>query len=124
MTNLVLTKTRLHQGVWEGVLTGAAQDAVPQLSVTHQGRDVPEVRVTALAPPAGHAVHIRIPPEAIADGLHSLLIADAATGTTLGAITLMAGEALGDDMRAELDLLRAELDLLKRAFRRHCVETS
>jgi len=34
------------------------------------------------------------------------------------------GEALGDDMRVEIELPRAELDMLKRAFRRHCVETS
>jgi len=27
-------------------------------------------------------------------------------------------------MRVEMDLLRAELDMLKRAFRRHCLETS
>jgi hypothetical protein len=27
-------------------------------------------------------------------------------------------------LRAEVDLLRAELDMLKRAFRRHCVETT
>jgi len=34
------------------------------------------------------------------------------------------GEALGDDMCVEIELPRAELDMLKRAFRRHCVETS
>jgi hypothetical protein len=38
--------------------------------------------------------------------------------------TLIAGDVLGDDIRAEVDLLRAELDMLKRAFRRHCVETT
>ena len=42
---------------------------------------------------------------------------------TLDTITFIAGEALADDIRAEIDLLRAELDMLKRAFRRHCVET-
>ncbi len=41
----------------------------------------------------------------------------------LGHFTLIAGVAMEDDIRAELDLLRAEIDLLKRAFRRHCVET-
>ena len=38
--------------------------------------------------------------------------------------TIADGEALGDDMRVEIELPRAELDMLKRAFRRHCVETS
>jgi outer membrane protein assembly factor BamA len=37
---------------------------------------------------------------------------------------LIAGEALGDDIRVEVELLRDELDMLKRAFRRHCVETA
>ena len=37
--------------------------------------------------------------------------------------TIADGEALGDDMRVEIELPRAELDMLKRAFRRHCVET-
>ena len=32
-------------------------------------------------------------------------------------ITLLAGDAMSEDVRAEIDLLRAELDLLKRAFR-------
>ena len=37
---------------------------------------------------------------------------------------MITGEPLGDDIRAEVELLRAELDMLKRAFRRHCLETS
>ncbi len=122
MTNLVLTKTKMRQGVWEGLLTGGADD-VPKLAVTHQGTQVPNVSVTALENGEGHAVHIPIPPEAVADGMQTLIIADADTDTQIGAITLMAGEALADDMRAEMDLLRAELDMLKRAFRRHCLET-
>lgn len=124
MSNLVLTKTKMRQGVWEGLLTGARADALPKLSVVHQGASVPDVTVTALEGGAGHAVRIPIPPEAVADGLQTLLISDANTDTSLGAITLMAGEALGDDLRVEIDLLRAELDMLKRAFRRHCLETS
>ena len=45
------------------------------------------------------------------------------SGVLLGHVTLIADEALGDDIRAEMDLLRAELDMLKRAFRRHSRET-
>jgi hypothetical protein len=52
------------------------------------------------------------------------LINDAATGETLDSFTIITGEPLEDDIRAEVELLRAELDMLKRAFRRHCVETS
>ena len=124
MTDLVLTKTQMRQGVWEGLLTGASDGSVPKLDVTHQGSVVPNVSVTALGDDKGFAVQIPIPPEAVADGLQTLLISDAQSDAKLGAITLMAGEALGDDMRVEVDLLRAELDMLKRAFRRHCLETT
>ena len=124
MTNLVMTKTKMRQGIWEGLLTGVTGDAEPKLSVTHQGTPVPDVTVVALENGGGHSVRIPIPADAISDGLQTLLIADERTDEQLGAITLMAGEALGDDMRVEVDLLRAELDMLKRAFRRHCLETA
>jgi hypothetical protein len=124
MTDLVLTKTQLRQGVWEGLLSGGSKGAMPKLSVTHQGAQVPDVSLTAISGGEGHAVRIPIPPEAIADGMQTLLVADADTNDQLCAITLMAGEALGDDLRVEVDLLRAELDMLKRAFRRHCLETN
>ncbi|WP_299414130.1 hypothetical protein [uncultured Sulfitobacter sp.] len=124
MTNLVLTKTKMRQGVWEGFLTGAAGSEAPKLKVTHQGTPAPDVAVTPIEDGEGFAVRIPIPAVAIADGLQTLLIADAATDEQIGSISLMAGEALGDDLRVEVDLLRAELDMLKRAFRRHCLETT
>lgn len=124
MSKLVLTKTKMQQGIWEGLLTGAAEGELPKISVTHQGAQVPDVTVTLLEGNKGHALRIPIPPEAVADGIQTLVIADADTDEHLGAVTLLAGEALGDDMRVEVDLLRAELDMLKRAFRRHCLDTS
>lgn len=124
MTNLVLTKTQMRQGVWEGVLTGATEGALPKLDVTHQGAQVPNVAISPSQDGKAHTVSIPIPSEAISDGMQTLLVTDADNDTKLGTITLMAGEALGDDMRVEVDLLRAELDMLKRAFRRHCLETS
>lgn len=124
MSTLVLTKTKMRQGIWEGLLTGATKGTSPKISVTHQGNPVPDVVVTALENGQGHALRISIPLEAVADGVQTLVIADGDTDEHLGAVTLLAGEALGDDMRVEVDLLRAELDMLKRAFRRHCQETS
>jgi hypothetical protein len=41
----------------------------------------------------------------------------------LGSFSIVAGDALAEDIRAELSLLRAELDMLKKGFRRHCLET-
>ncbi|UWR22300.1 hypothetical protein [Sulfitobacter sp. S190] len=121
MTDLTLTKTQMRQGLWEGVLTGSAD--TPKLKVSHAGRAVDGVQIAAMENDAGFAVQIPIPAEAIADGMQTIVIADASSDDQIGAITLMAGEALADDMRVEVDLLRAELDMLKRAFRRHCLET-
>jgi hypothetical protein len=116
-----LTRTRLIAGVWEGVLSGAT--AAPVLSVTHLGQAVDGVDVAALD--GGQwLVRVPVPLAAVADGVQTVLIADAVTGERLSEITLIAGDALDADLRAEISLLRAELDMLKRAFRRHCVETA
>lgn len=118
---LALTKTKLVAGVWEGLLTGSPQ--MPRLSVTHQNEPLHDVTISETDTEGTWHVSIPIPTACISDGLHTVLVTDAETGARLDHIVLMAGEALGDDLRAEVELLRAELDMLKRAFRRHCVET-
>ncbi len=122
MTELTLTRTRLESGIWHGVLTGAAQS--PRLSVTHLNRELPGIRVIEAKEEGMWLVEVPIPSEIIADGVQTLVISDEASGAKLERITLIAGDALDHDLRAEVDLLRAELDMLKRAFRRHCVETA
>ncbi|MEE4188841.1 MAG: hypothetical protein V2I76_10400 [Roseobacter sp.] len=121
MSDPTLTKTRMQSGIWYGLLTGAAE--APRLEVTHLETPVADVNVTPAHEEGEWLVQIPIPASCIGDGMQTILIADRATGKKLDHITLMAGEVLGDDLRAEVDLLRAELDMLKRAFRRHCVET-
>ncbi len=123
MTDMVLTKTRLVAGVWEGVLTGAKQ-TWPDLRVTLLNAILDGVEVSALSDPGDWLVRVPIPAATISDGTQTFVIADAATGETMDSFALIAGEPLADDLRAEIDLLRAELDMLKRAFRRHCVETT
>ncbi len=123
MSTLELTKTKMKQGVWQGVITGAGGD-MPKIKVTHQNQPVEGVALVYNEKADHWLLSVTSPPEAIADGVQTLMIQDAATQTELGHITVMAGEILGDDIRAEMDLLRAELDMLKRAFRRHCVETA
>ena len=122
MSDLALTKTRLIAGIWQGVLTGQSGDDAPLLRVTHLDQELTGIEVLAEAD--SWTVRVPIPAALIADGLQSFVIADARTGTVLGSFAIVAGEALAEDIRAEMDLLRAELDLLKRAFRRHCVETA
>lgn len=125
MSDWTLTKTRLFEGTWEGILTraDAGTKVQPDLSVTFLDAPVQGVEVKEDAPQNRWIVRIPIPTEAIADGVQTFLISDVATGELLDKITMISGEVLADDIRAEMDLLRAELDMLKRAFRRHCVET-
>ncbi len=121
MSDLTLTKTKLRSGIWQGVLEGA--EAEPEISVTHLEQEVAGTQMTAGKETNTWLLQVPIPAEAIADGVQTILISDRADHEVLEKITLIAGEALGDDLRAEVDLLRAELDMLKRAFRRHCLDS-
>lgn len=119
---LTLTRTRIRAGLWEGVLTGA--EAAPAIEALHLDEVLEGVEVSPLPEAAGRwRVAVPIPARLLGEGVQTVLIRDAATGTRLDSFTIVTGAPLEDDIRAELDLLRAELDLLKRAFRRHCVET-
>lgn len=118
-----LTKTRLFAGVWEGILSGAGTE-LPKLRVTHLGKDVEGVEVKDSKDVNGWLVHVPVPVHLMSDGVQTFLITDAETGATLNSFTLLFGEVLAEDIRAEMGLLREELDLLKSAFRRHCVETA
>jgi hypothetical protein len=122
MTDLTLTKIGMKSGVWQGLLSG--DTAMPSVLVTHLEKPLPDVTVTPAQDKSSWLLKVPVPIEAVSDGVQTILITDRATQTRLGSFTLIAGEALGDDLRADVDLLRAELDLLKRAFRRHCVETT
>lgn len=126
MSQLHLTKLNLRNGVWEGRITGAgATGARPAIRVTHQDQTVPGVELDEVDDtPGTWSLRIPVPKHAVAEGVQTFLIEDTASKTKLGAFTLIAGEAADDDLRAEVELLRAELDMLKRAFRRHCVETT
>jgi hypothetical protein len=127
MTEITLTKTRVLEGIWQGILTAPAKEGwQPELKVTHHGKSVPHVKITpteAAKGPGAWIVQVPIPAALIADGVQTFVIAEAETGEVLSSFAILAGDALAEDIRAEIDMLRAELDLLKRAFRRHCVET-
>jgi hypothetical protein len=124
MSDLTLTKTHILAGVWEGVLTRQGGDGgLPRVAVLHDGSALDGVSVTALDPGQWH-IRVPIPAETISDGLQTFVVTDAQTGEKLESFALLAGEALSEDIRAEISLLRAELDMLKRAFRRHCLETT
>jgi hypothetical protein len=118
-----LTKTRIRAGVWEGVLSGGAEK--PELEVLLLEQVLPGVTVEPVPARAGEwAVRVPVPADVLTEGVQTFLIREAGTTETLAHFTIITGVAMEDDMRAEVDLLRQELDMLKRAFRRHCLETS
>lgn len=124
MEKIVLTKTRIASGIWEGILS-TLPDITPEISVTHLETELADVQLSKLDDdPSLWLLRIPIPPELLADGVQTFLITDKISGDHLSDFTVVTGEPLESDVRGELDLLRAELDMLKRAFRRHCVETS
>ncbi|THD73922.1 hypothetical protein E7681_09930 [Thalassobius vesicularis] len=125
MSELKLTKTRLFEGVWEGFLTSASMDNLqPELEVTHLNEPVLGLQMTEDRENGHWVVRIPVPLETLSDGVQTFVIREKRSGEVLNSFAILAGEALGDDLRAEVTLLREELDMLKRAFRRHCVETA
>jgi hypothetical protein len=123
MSTLTLTPTKMRRGVWEGMISNS-QTGVPQVTVTHLDKPVLGFELTENKNENLWLLQVPVPVDAIEDGVQIFIICDVMDGTQVGHFTLIAGEALGDDIRVEMELLRAELDMLKRAFRRHCVETA
>ncbi len=124
MSELTLTKTRLAHGKWEGRISGGAADPAPDIQVRHLDQLVPDIELIPGAEPGHWTLVVPIPNWTLNDGIQTFIVADARDDTKLGEFALIAGDAAADNLRAEVDLLRAELDMLKRAFRRHCRETS
>nr|WP_281502753.1 hypothetical protein [Aliiroseovarius sp. F47248L] len=121
-----MVKARIQAGVWEGVLTIAdTQGTPPELQVTHLSQKIDGLTaVPQPDQPGRYAVKVPIPAELLTDGVQTFLISDKNSGATLNSFSIVTGQPLETDIRAEVDLLREELDMLKRAFRRHCMESS
>ncbi len=118
-----LSGSGIRGGVWHGVLESAAGSA-PQLELVQEGggETSPVTLAVMVAPGAAAtgrwAVSAPIPVAAIREGVQTFVIAEKGAGTALAAFTIIAGEPLAEDIRAEIDLLRAELELMKTALRR------
>ncbi len=123
MTALTLTKTKLKQGVWQGIITGMGEEP-PQIEVTHENTVVSDIVLTHNESADHWTLSVPVPLAAISDGAQTLIIRDKQADEKIGHITLQADDLADQDLRAEMDLMRAELDMLKRAFRRHCAETT
>ena len=126
MAEARLTKCAIRAGVWHGrvMREDGADTPAPKLSAWHLESELAAPQVIPAKDASGlWDVFLPVPPEILSDGVQTVLIRDEPSGETLESFTLVTGEPLERDIRAEVDLLRAELDMLKRAFRRHCVET-
>jgi hypothetical protein len=120
MSNYSFINTQIRSGIWEGELTPAG-DTAPDLTVTHQGAALEGVTCIKDTSRDTWRVKVPIPSAMINDGLQTFVVSDG-HGALLADFSLLAGEALADDLRAEIDLLRSELEILKTAFRNHCAQ--
>ena len=122
---LEITQIKFSQGVWQGLISGAAPrtDHLPKFDVTLHEEPVDTVQVIRTQDTDELHLQITIPPSAVGSGVHSFVITEHQSLDVLARFTLIRGDLAAQDLRAEIDLLKAELELLKRAFRRHCVET-
>ena len=123
MSVLTVTKTRIANGYWEGVITDVPSGIRPGVGVRFRDKPVADVTITE-AGDGTWRLRFAIPAAMISDGIQTITIVEANTGDVLGSAALIAGDAADETMQAEINLLREELDLLKQAFRRHCVETA
>lgn len=110
---LTLTPIGLSDGVWTVSLSGTTEP--PQLEV-HLGEQVLDSPLPDQQPDGTWLAHLRLPPEAINDGVSVLSVYH--QGARLGGFIVAAGDLLQDDLRAQVALLRAEVDLLKSTIRR------
>ncbi|MQY42086.1 hypothetical protein GG681_05500 [Epibacterium sp. SM1969] len=125
MSDLSLQKIRFANGQWEGLIEGQpAYGGRPNIEVRLFDELVKDARLTEGDEANSWNIYVPIPPHAIADGVQTFVIYDTATESKLGEFALIGDTPTSNDLRAEVELLRAELDMLKRAFRRHCLETS
>lgn len=120
MAETMLTGGSLRAGIWQGRVSGGKTE--PRLEMRHEDAALPQLSV--IRGDDDWIVRVPIPAHLLSEGVQTFLLAETGSDRVLGHFTLIVGVPMEDDIRAELDLLRAELDMLKRAFRRHCLETS
>jgi hypothetical protein len=121
MQDEALTRVRLHGGRYEGLYSGPPEVGIEAL---HQGQVIAVAKITPEdAVPSRFRIALDLPPSVIGEGVQVITLRSTLSGSALDRITLMAGDPLDEDIRAEVALLRDELELLKHAFRRQAAAT-
>ncbi|MEM0990586.1 MAG: hypothetical protein AAGK00_17090 [Pseudomonadota bacterium] len=103
-----------------GVLHGRIDWPKPRsehipINLVIDGHEVGTATIEFVEPGAG-AFAAPIPPEALQDGVRTIVFRQQSDGGILGRFCLCAGEQLDGDIMVELHALTAELQALKRAF--------
>jgi hypothetical protein len=118
MAEYTLTKLGFSGGVWQGRIAARGEAPAPEIEVTHGAGEA--LSGVTLSPDGKSAwrLSVIVPLEHLGDGALTYLVQAKGGGLPLGGFTILAGEAPGEDLRAEVSLLRAEVELLKKALRR------
>lgn len=114
-----IIRSQLLEGVWTAHLHNVRVGT--KVSVLLNGTPVEDVSY-AQEDDGTYVIIVPVPMEALSDGTHNFVL-DSGNGQVQKAFSVIAGEAVNDDLRAEIGLLRAELDMLKMAFRKHIVSS-
>ncbi|MTH66266.1 hypothetical protein [Paracoccus shanxieyensis] len=114
----------LKSGIWQGILR---RDTPPgRVLLVHMGSRVADARATA-QDDGSYRIAAAIPSDKLSDGVQTfILLEDGGQDNAqpqpgalhLASLSIVAGEPLDEDMRAEMDLIRSELDLVKKELRR------
>lgn len=114
----------LKNGIWQGLLYRST--APGRLLLVHGGNPVEAAQASAREEGVW-AIAVAIPARNLSEGVQSfLLVEDDGSedaplqpgARQLSALSIMAGQAIDQDLLVEIGLLRAELNLLKHEVRR------
>jgi len=118
MPDFILSRTRIRNGRYEGVLKRNGRiSRDPVIEMFFLGRPAGKLALEEAGD--GWSASADLPKEILNEGVQTLLIQDATTGDTLDSLAVVTGQPLEEDLRAEVHLLRAELEMLKSSFRKY-----
>ncbi len=125
MTKIKLEKQRIYAGAYEGILTGADPQDLPEIELMQSTQFLTDATLTPVDDTSGlFLVRAEIPVDVLSDGVLTFVLSHKGSAEILDSFAIVTGEALSIDLRAEVDLLRTELDVLKRSFRIYVTQNS
>jgi len=119
------TDSRVQGGVWRLVIGPFDRPAPPALKTLHLGAALPGLRLSPVPGDLGFwDASLLIPAEMLGDRVQTILLRDIESGRTLARLAIAAGDALSEDVTAELAALRAEIEVIKAVLRRTARQTA